>query len=45
MPNLLLIWPRTRDFPIYERLIPTLTIPYLAGLTPPHWCVRFADDN
>lgn len=45
MPNLLLIWPRTRDFPIYERLIPTLTIPYLAGLTPPHWRVRFADDN
>jgi radical SAM superfamily enzyme YgiQ (UPF0313 family) len=45
MPNLLLVWPRTRDFPIYERLIPTLTIPYLAGLTPPHWSVRFADDN
>lgn len=45
MPNLLLVWPRTRDFPIYERLIPTLTVPYLAGLTPPHWTVRFADDN
>ena len=45
MPNLLLIWPRTRDFPIYERLIPTLTIPYIAGLTPLHWRVRFADDN
>ena len=45
MPNLLLVWPRTRDFPIYERLIPTLTIPYIAGLTPPHWSVRFADDN
>jgi radical SAM superfamily enzyme YgiQ (UPF0313 family) len=45
MPNLLLIWPRTRDFPIYERLIPTLTIPYLAGLTPPPWSVSFADDN
>lgn len=45
MPNLLLVWPRTRDFPVYERLIPTLTVPYLAGLTPPHWQVRFADDN
>jgi radical SAM superfamily enzyme YgiQ (UPF0313 family) len=45
MRNLLLVWPRTRDFPIYERLIPTLTIPYLAGLTPPGWNVRFADDN
>src|SRR5262249_183448 len=33
------------DFPVYERLIPTLTIPYIAGLTPPHWTVRFADDN
>ncbi len=45
MPRLLFIWPRTRDFPVYERLIPTLTIPYLAGLTPPHWHVTFADDN
>src|SRR4029453_5814414 len=45
MPNLLLIWPRTRDAPIYERLIPTLTMPYLAGLTPAHWTVTFADDN
>jgi len=45
MPELLLVWPRTRDYPIYERLIPTLTIPYLAGLTPPEWRVRFADDN
>jgi radical SAM superfamily enzyme YgiQ (UPF0313 family) len=45
MPNLLLIWPRTRDAPIYERLIPTLTMPYIAGLTPAHWTVRFADDN
>lgn len=45
MRNLLLVWPRTRDYPIYERLIPTLTIPYLAGLTPPGWNVRFADDN
>ncbi len=26
MRNLLLVWPRTRDYPIYERLIPTLTI-------------------
>lgn len=45
MRRLLLIWPRTRDFPIYERLVPTLTMPYLAGLTPPHWRVEFADDN
>jgi radical SAM superfamily enzyme YgiQ (UPF0313 family) len=45
MRRLLLIWPRTRDFPIYERLVPTLTIPYLAGLTPPEWRVEFADDN
>lgn len=45
MPTGLLVWPRTRDFPIYERLVPTLTIPYLAGLTPAHWTVRFADDN
>ena len=45
MPRLLFIWPRTRDFPVYERLIPTLTIPYIAGLTPPHWHVAFADDN
>jgi len=43
--RLLFIWPRTRDFPVYERLIPTLTIPYLAGLTPGHWEVTFADDN
>lgn len=43
--ELLFVWPRTRDFPVYERLIPTLTIPYLAGLTPPHWQVSFADDN
>lgn len=42
---MLLIWPRTRDFPVYERLIPTLTLPYIAGLTPPGWEVRFADDN
>lgn len=45
MPTLLLVWPRTRDNPIYERLVPTLTIPYLAGLTPPEWSVTFADDN
>jgi radical SAM superfamily enzyme YgiQ (UPF0313 family) len=45
MRRLLLIWPRTRDFPIYERLVPTLTIPYLAGLTPADWQVEFADDN
>jgi radical SAM superfamily enzyme YgiQ (UPF0313 family) len=45
MRRLLLIWPRTRDFPIYERLVPTLTIPYLAGLTPSDWQVEFADDN
>ena len=45
MRRLLLIWPRTRDFPIYERLVPTLTIPYLAGLTPSDWHVDFADDN
>src|SRR5262249_20400129 len=45
MGRLLLIWPRTRDFPVYERLIPTLTLPYIAGLTPPGWEVRFADDN
>jgi radical SAM superfamily enzyme YgiQ (UPF0313 family) len=45
MRRLLLIWPRTRDHPIYERLVPTLTIPYLAGLTPPDWQVEFADDN
>lgn len=45
MRRLLLIWPRTRDFPIYERLVPTLTIPYLAGLTPADWTVDFADDN
>ncbi|MFQ5457886.1 MAG: B12-binding domain-containing radical SAM protein [Myxococcota bacterium] len=43
--RVLFIWPRTRDYPIYERLIPTLTLPYIAGLTPPHWKVRFADDN
>ena len=45
MPTLLLIWPRTRDFPVYERLIPTLTIPYIAGLTPSGWTATFADDN
>jgi len=45
MRKLLLIWPRTRDFPVYERLIPTLTIPYIAGLTPAGWDVAFADDN
>ncbi len=45
MRKLLLIWPRTRDFPVYERLIPTLTIPYIAALTPPEWDVTFADDN
>jgi len=39
------IWPRSREFPVYERLVPTLTIPYLAALTPPHWEVTFADDN
>ena len=43
--ELLFIWPRTRDFPVYERLVPTLTIPYIAGLTPAPWTVRFADDN
>src|SRR5688572_20955546 len=45
MRRLLLIWPRTRDYPIYERLVPTLTIPYLAALTPADWDVAFADDN
>src|SRR5262249_56626584 len=45
MGRLLLIWPRTRDFPVYERLIPTLTLPYIAGLTPSGWDVQFADDN
>lgn len=45
MPTVLLIWPRTRPFAVYERLIPTLTMPYLAGLTPADWEVRFADDN
>lgn len=45
MRKLLLIWPRTRDFPVYERLIPTLTLPYIAALTPPGWDVTFADDN
>lgn len=43
--RVLLVWPRTRDYPIYERLIPTLTLPYIAGLTPPHWETLFADDN
>src|SRR5882724_9438211 len=43
--RVMFIWPRTRDFPVYERLIPTLTIPYIAGLTPPNWEVTFADDN
>ena len=45
MPTLLLVWPRTRDAPLYERLVPTLTLPYLAGLTPADWAVRVADDN
>ena len=43
--RLLLIWPRTRDFPVYERLVPTLTLPYLAALTPPSWSITIADDN
>ena len=43
--QLLLIWPRTRDFPVYERLVPTLTLPYLAALTPPSWSITIADDN
>ena len=43
--QLLLIWPRTRTFPVYERLVPTLTLPYLVGLTPASWDVTIADDN
>ena len=43
--RLLLIWPRTRDFPVYERLVPTLTLPYIAALTPPSWSITIADDN
>jgi radical SAM superfamily enzyme YgiQ (UPF0313 family) len=43
--RLSLIWPRTRDFPVYERLVPTLTLPYIAALTPPSWSVTIADDN
>src|SRR2546430_3943513 len=43
--RVMFIWPRTREFPVYERLVPTLTIPYLAALTPSHWEVSFADDN
>src|SRR5437762_14290578 len=43
--RVMFIWPRTREFPVYERLVPTLTIPYLAALTPPHWEISFADDN
>src|SRR5437667_241694 len=43
--RVMFIWPRTREFPVYERLVPTLTIPYLAALTPSHWEISFADDN
>ena len=43
--RVMFIWPRTREFPVYERLVPTLTIPYLAALTPRHWETSFADDN
>src|SRR5439155_20971140 len=43
--RVMFIWPRTREFPVYERLVPTLTIPYLAALTPSHWDISFADDN
>src|SRR2546423_3464569 len=43
--RVMFIWPRTRECPVYERLVPTLTIPYLAALTPAHWEVSFADDN
>src|SRR2546422_11257292 len=43
--RVMFIWPRTREFPVYERLVPTLTIPYLAALTPRHSETSFADGN